>query len=174
MTRLVYTQGTVATPEETVLPGVGFTEAKSALSELMTDVVHGHRPELIERHRGKEVAVLVAREDLLAMLCDFRFRPRVALGGEEATAVLEDFGLIGAGADFEAAMASLVRELRRYAHEFLVERPSFYMQTDRARHAPWLLRFALTPPDEHLDLLYEDSRAADSEESLTGDPTAAA
>lgn len=162
----------MAMTEEMVIQGVGFTEAKSGLSGLMTEVVHGHRTELIERHGGKEAAVLMSREDLVSLLSDYRFRPQVALSGNEATAVLEDLGLIGAGADFEEAMENLVRELRQYAHQFLVERPTFYLQTARARHAPWLLRFALTPPDEQLDLLYDDSRVA-SEELLTGDAAAA-
>jgi antitoxin YefM len=155
-----------------VIQGVGFTEAKSGLSGLMTEVVHRHRPELIERHGGKEAAVLMSREDLVALLSDYRFRPRVALGGGEASAVLEDLGIVAAGADFEEAMENLVRELRDYAHDFLVERPSFYRQTSRVRHEPWLLRFALTPPGEQLALLYDDSRIA-SEELLTEDAAVA-
>lgn len=159
--------------EETVLPSISFTEAKAGLSGLMTEVVHGHRPEVIERHGGKETAVLMAREDLLTLLAEYRFRPLVSIDGGEATAVLEELGLIGSGANFEEAMEDLVGELRRYAHRFLVERPSFYLQSDRVRHVPWLLRFALTPADEQLGLLYEDSRA-NAEELAAGDAVAAA
>jgi hypothetical protein len=158
----------MATAEEKVFQGVAFTAAKSGLSGLMTEVVHRHRPELIERHGGKEAAVLISREDVVSLLSDHRFRPQIALGHGEATAVVEDLGVVASGADSDEAMENLVRELRRYAHDFLVERPSFYLQTPRARHAPLLLRFALTPPEDQLNLLYDDSRAA-TEELLTGD-----
>jgi hypothetical protein len=136
---------------------VSFSEAKAGLSALMTDVVHGGQLELIERHGGKEAALLVSRDDLLALLSGYRFQPRVVFDGAEVTASLEDLGVLGLGGDFEEAMEDLVRELRRYAHRFFMRR-AFYMETDRARHAPFLLRFALTPADEQLDLLYGDSQ----------------
>ena len=63
------------------------------------------------------------------------------------------------GETLEDAMEDLVEELRAYARDFF-ERASFYAETDRAGHAPWLLRFALAPPDRQLELLYEDSRVA--------------
>jgi antitoxin YefM len=167
LVRLVYTARMAAT-EELTIDEIGFTQAKATLSDLMTEVVHSHRPSVIARHGGKESAVLVGRGDLLATLSEHRFRPQIVIDGGEATAVLEDLGLVAAGGDFEEAMDHLVDQLREYAHDFLVERPSYYSQTPRARHWPLLLRFALTPRDEQLDLLYEDSRLA-SEELFSGD-----
>ena len=136
-----------------------FSSAKSTLSNLMTEVVHGHSPRIVSRHRGKEEMVLVGTGDLARFLDSFRFDPRVTIDAGEVTAELPDVGLLGFGETLEEAMEDLVDELRVYARDFF-ERASFYAETDRADHAPWLLRFALTSPNEQLELLYEDSRAA--------------
>ena len=141
------------------LASLDFSSAKSTLSELMTQVVHGHAPRIVSRHRGKEEMVLVATDDLARFLESFRFDPRLTIDGDEVTAELAELGLLGFGETLEAAMEDLVEELRIYAGDFF-ERASFYAETDRADHAPWLLRFALTPPDKQLELLYEDSRQA--------------
>jgi len=135
-----------------------FSHAKSTLSGLMTEVVHGHSPRIVSRHRGKEEMVLVGTDDLARFLDSFRFDPRITIDAGEVTAKIEHLGLLGFGETFDEAMDDLVEELRLYARDFF-ERASFYAETDRAGHAPWLLRFALTPPDRQLELLYEDSRA---------------
>jgi hypothetical protein len=141
------------------LASLDFSRAKSALSELMTQVVHGHAPRIVSRHRGKEEMVLVATDDLARFLESFRFDPQVTIDAGEVTASITRLGLLGFGETLEAAMEDLVEELRLYAGDFF-ERASFYAETDRADHAPWLLRFALTSPDRQLELLYEDSRQA--------------
>jgi hypothetical protein len=141
------------------LASVDFSRAKSSLSELMTEVVHRHSPRIVSRHRGKEEMVLVGSDDLALFLGSFRFDPRVTIDEGEVTAALSELGLLGFGETLEEAMEDLREELRAYARDFF-ERASFYAETDRAGHAPWLLRFALTPPDRQLELLYEDSRQA--------------
>jgi hypothetical protein len=146
---------------DTALTSLDFSRAKSALSDLMTQVVHEHSPRLVSRHRGKERMVLVRAEDLAGYLDSFRFEPEVVIDNGEVTVELQDLGVLGFGETVEAAMEDLVAELRAYARRFF-ERPAFYMHTDRAGHAPWLLRFALTPPERQLDLLSADSlRAAE-------------
>ena len=155
LTNLVYTSAQMSE----ALASLDFSRAKSTLSELMTQVVHGHAPRIVSRHRGKEEMVLVATDDLARFLESFRFDPQVTIDVGEVTTALPDLGLLGFGETLEDAMADLVEELRLYAGDFF-ERASFYAETDRADHAPWLLRFALTPPDRQLELLYEDSRQA--------------
>jgi hypothetical protein len=127
----------------------------------MTQVVHEHAPQIVSRHRGKEEMLLVGTRDLVRFLDSFRFDPRLTIEPDEVTAELEELGLVGFGGTADEAMQDLVEELRIYAQDFF-ERASFYAQTDRAGHAPWLLRFAVTPPERQLDLLYEDSQAAAS------------
>lgn len=146
-------------PVNETLASVDFSRAKSTLSDVMTKVVHEHSPRIVSRRRGKEEMVLVATGDLVRFLDSFRFDPRITIDAGEVTAKLAHLGLLGFGETSEEAMEDLVAELRVYTRDFF-ERASFYAETDRAGHAPWLLRFALTPPDRQLELLYEDSRAA--------------
>jgi antitoxin YefM len=141
------------------LASLDFSRAKSGLSELMTQVVHGHAPRIVSRHRGKEEMVLVATDDLARFLESFRFDPQVTVDAGEVTASLPRLRILGFGETLDDAMTDLVEELRLYAGDFFA-RTSFYAETDRADHAPWLLRFALTPPERQLELLYEDSRKA--------------
>jgi antitoxin YefM len=141
------------------LVSLDFSRAKAGLSHVMTQVVHERSPQIISRHGGKEEMLLVATRDLADFLGRFRFDPRVTIDAGEVTAELPQFGVLGFGETLEQAMEDLLEELRLYARDFF-ERASFYAETDRAEHAPWLLRFAVTPADRQLDLLFEDSRAA--------------
>lgn len=134
------------------LPSLDFSRAKSALSDLMTRVVHEHRPSIVSRHRGKERMLLVRTDDLAAYLSSFRFELEIVEDGDEVTVALPRLGLLGFGATREEAIDDLLQELRVYAADYF-ERSGFYAATDRAGHAPWLLRFALTPADEQRSLL---------------------
>lgn len=130
-----------------------FSKAKAELSELMSHVVREHRPTVIERRR--EAMVALSLDDLRSLLEAFHFEPRVVAGRKETVASLDDLGLVGSGPDLDAAINDLLEELRDYAADF-VRRYAFYMQTDRRPHAPWVLRLALTPPDEQRELLIEE------------------
>lgn len=134
------------------LPSLDFSRAKSALSDLMTQVVHEHRPRVVSRHRGKERMLLVRTEDVADYLRSFRFETETVADEDEVTVSLPALGLLGFGETVEEARTDLLTELRAYARDFF-ERASFYAATDRAAHAPWLLRFAVTPPDRQLELL---------------------
>jgi hypothetical protein len=152
--------------DKDVFAEIGFGRAKAGLSELMTEVVHGHHLRLVRRHHGKEAMLLVAPNDLddLLDLARYRFDPQVTIDKDEVTVALRDLGVLGFGDSAAEAMEDLVEELRAYATRFF-ERWSFYRETDRRKHAPWLLRFALTPSDRQLELLYEDSRLQTEESS---------
>ena len=71
---------------------------------------------------------------------------------EEVTAAVPKLGALGFGVDLDEAIDDLLVELRVYAADYF-ERASFYASTDRSEHAPWLLRFALTPAAEQRALL---------------------
>lgn len=129
-----------------------FAQAKARLSELMSQVVHRHLPVLIDRHRGRERALLVSAEDAAALLESFRFEPVVSLSAGEFVVRLPQLNLIAGGESYEDAIAELVELIEEYAEDFL-ERWEFYRHTDRWRHAPWLLRFALTPAPQRRELL---------------------
>jgi hypothetical protein len=134
------------------LPSLDFSRAKGALSDVMTRVVHEHRPSIVSRHRGKERMLLVRTEDLAAYLSSFSFELEIVEDAGEFTAVLPRLGLLGFGSSRDEAIDDLLVELRTYAADYF-ERAGFYAATDRASHAPWLLRFALTPAAEQRGVL---------------------
>ena len=134
------------------LPLLDFSRAKGTLSDVMTRVVHEHRPSIVSRHRGKERMLLVRTDDLAAYLSSFSFELEIVEDGGEVTGALPRFGLLGFGSSRDEAIDDLLVELRTYSADYF-ERAGFYAATDRANHAPWLLRFALTPAAEQRGLL---------------------
>lgn len=137
---------------DAVLSTSAFSRAKTALSELMTEVVHEHRPWMVSRRHGKERMLLVRADDLAEYLKSFGFKTETVTDRGEVTVALPALGVLGFGASLDEARTDLLTELRAYARDFF-ERAAFYGATDRAAHAPWLLRFALTPPERQLELL---------------------
>lgn len=138
------------------LPSLDFSRAKGALSDVMTQVVHEHRPSIVSRHRGKERMLLVRTDDLIRYLDTFSFDLELAEDEGEVTAAVPTLGVLGFGASRDEAIDDLLVELRTYAADYF-ERAGFYAATDRAGHAPWLLRFALTPVTQQQALLAEPS-----------------
>lgn len=134
----------------------GFTDAKRHLSELMTEVVHDHRPVQVNRHAGREQMFLVARrelEDLLA-LSGQRFETRVIFDEDEVSVSLPAFSLIGAGENFDDAVDDLLVVLRQYCAQY-IERLEFYRQTDRRGLLGLVFLFALTPLEDQRALLLD-------------------
>lgn len=137
----------------TAIPTKPFSKAKAELSAVMDQVVREHRPAVIERRRDAMVALSLP--DLRELLAPYRLEPRLSIGRKQTSATLDELGLVGAGRDVDEAIDDLLEEMRGYAADFL-SRYSFYMQTDRSTHAPYVLRFALAPADEQRDLLLEE------------------
>lgn len=135
-----------------MLSTTDFSKAKTALSQLMTQVVYEHRPRMVLRRRGKERMLLVRAEDLAEYLQSFRFKIEKVEDEGEVTLALPALGLLGFGQTIDEARADLLTELRAYARDYF-DRATFYAATDRAAHAPWLLRFAVTKPEHQLELL---------------------
>src|SRR3990172_4088471 len=102
------------TEPDLALPSLDFSRAKSALSDLMTRVVHEHRPSVVSRHRGKERMLLVRADDLATYLGSFGFEVELVEDGDEVTAALPRLGLLGFGASREEAIDDLLVELRAY------------------------------------------------------------
>jgi prevent-host-death family protein len=136
------------------IPTLEFSEAKSHLSDVMSNVVRDHQPLVISRHRGKEAMILLSAEDVATWLRTYRLEPELLFSEGEVTAQLPRFGLLGFGTTADEALADLLAELRAYARRFF-DRASLYLQSDRRDDWPWLLRFALTPPEEQHRLLVE-------------------
>ena len=128
-----------------------FSEAKAKLSDLMTAVVHGHRPKAVDRHGGKEEMFLLGREELTAMLESFEFHPKVSVSEGEFVVRLPELGLIAGGESLDAALAELVEIAEAYVEQYFA-RYEFFRETDRRRHLPWVARIAFTDPARRPEL----------------------
>lgn len=133
---------------------VSFSDVKDNFSAFVSSVVREHLPQIVERSRGKEAALVLPLADMLPALSACQFDTKISIGGS-IIATLPQFGLVARGDSIEAALEALAVELADYSEDFF-EEFDFYRHTDRIAHLPWLLRFALTPPHERVALLTEE------------------
>ncbi|MDE3075936.1 MAG: hypothetical protein KGJ86_10960 [Chloroflexota bacterium] len=108
--------------------------------------------EVIARNRGKEHLVVLDEHWLPVLLGSIQFRTQVAIEDAEVTISVEDVEVLGFGSTLDEALADALNELHTYALEFFAH-PQRYRGTYRERHAPWLLRFLITPENERRSLL---------------------
>ena len=95
--------------------------------------------------------MLVSVEDLAMLLEGFSFHPRVSVSEGEFVIRLPELGLIAGGMSYENALGELIELVGAQAEDFL-DRLDFYMQTDRRGQLAYLLKFALTAPEERHSL----------------------
>ena len=141
-----------------LVPTTDFSPAKSQLSDLMTQVFHGHQPRLVSRHHGKEQMLLVRPDDLVAMLADARLDVVAVYDRGEVTLRAPEMGVLGFGDSLDEATDDLLEELRDYAARFFRE-PARFLATSRGGHAAALLRFALADEEEQRRMLIEPADA---------------
>jgi hypothetical protein len=79
------------------IPSLDFSRAKSALSDVMTEVVHSHHPRVVSRHRGKEQMLLVRTDDLARILSGFSLETEVVADADEVTIACPGWGYLGSG-----------------------------------------------------------------------------
>jgi len=139
----------MATPP---VPTIDFSPAKSQLSDVMTQVFHGHQPRIVSRHHGKEQMLLVRPDDLVAMLREQRLDVQAVYDADEVTLRVPDMGVLGFGERLDEAVDDLLDDLRAYATRFFRE-PARFMATSRGAHAAALLRFALADEEEQRRML---------------------
>ncbi len=135
----------------TLIDTHAFSEAKAKLSDLMTAVVHGHRPKAVDRHGGKEEMFLVGREELLAMLESFEFHPKVSVSEGEFVVRLPELGLIAGAESLDAALDELTELAEAYVEQYFA-RYEFFRETDRRRQLPWVARIAFTDSAQRRNL----------------------
>ena len=133
-------------------PTIDFSPAKSQLSEVMTQVFHGHQPRIVSRHHGKEQMLLVRPDDLVAMLGEHHLDVQAVYDANDVTLRVPDMGVLGFGETLDEAIDDLLVELRAYATRFFRE-PARFVATSRGTHVAALLRFALAPEDEQRRML---------------------
>jgi len=133
---------------------VSFSEVKDNFSAFVSSVVREHLPQIVERSRGKEAALVLPLADMLPALSACHFDAKISVG-DSVIATLPQFGLVARGDAIDGALEALARELADYCEDFFADF-DFYRHTDRIAHLPWLLRFALTPADDRVALLTEE------------------
>ena len=133
---------------------VAFAEAKGNFSGFISSVVREHLPQIVERSRGQEAALVLPLADMVPALAACRFDAKLSVG-ESVIAALPQFGLVARGDSVESAIDALAAELADYCEDFFSDF-DFYRHTDRVAHLPWLLRFALTAPADRTSLLVEE------------------
>lgn len=152
---------------EPIVPTSDFSPAKAHLSDVMNDVFHGHRPQVVSRHRGKEQMVLVRPDDLVAMLGDQRFDVLAVYDQGEVTLRIPAMGVLGFGVSLDEATDDLLDELRAYATRYFRE-PERYLATARGGHAGALLRFALTDETGQRQMITEAGDSAPAQAPALG------
>lgn len=136
----------------------GFTAAKSQFSTLMDEVVHRHRPKIIDRHKGRESMVALPTDDAVEIFLSAAHTPlEVAYGEGEVIVTATALSLIGDGPDLESALGDLSEEVDDFARAYF-DRFEFHRHTPDRELAPFLLRFLLTVPDRRPALLLEPLR----------------
>jgi hypothetical protein len=134
------------------VPTIDFSPAKSQLSDVMTQVFHGHQPRIVSRHHGKEQMLLVRPDDLVAMLGEHHLDVQAVYDANDVTLRVPDMGVLGFGETLDEAIDDLLVEMRAYATRFFRE-PARFMATSRGTHAAALLRFALAAEEEQRRML---------------------
>lgn len=136
---------------------MSFTDAKSRLSSLMDEVVHSHRPKVIDRHQGREVMVALPAEDAHLYFQPSTTPLTVDFGDDEVIVTATALSLIGEGPDIHAALADLAGEIDDFAVSYF-ERFDYFRHTADSKLAPFLLRFILTSDEDRPALLLEPLR----------------
>jgi predicted RNase H-like HicB family nuclease len=135
-----------------LVPTEDFNVAKTQLSHVMTEVVREHHPTVINRNRGKELALLLGLKELGVVLDRFRFEPQVSVADGEWVVRLPELGLLAGGDSYETAFDHLIEVVEEYAEEYF-QRLDFLIQTDRAEQLPYLLRIATASEEERRAML---------------------
>lgn len=97
---------------------------------------------------------LLNPEDLVDLLQPYTFRAEVTVDGDEVTVVVQPLGVLGFGESLDEALHDAVTEVALRTETFFAD-PAFYRKSERGRELPWLLRFALTPAEQRVQLLAE-------------------
>lgn len=145
----------------TAIRKVSFSDAKENFSAFISSVVREHLPQIIERSRGREAALVLPLADVLPALAACHFDARVSVG-DSVIGTLPQFGLVARGDSIEGAIDALSAELADYCEDFFANF-DFYRHTDRIAHLPWLLRVALTPAEDRIALLTEEREPSRAE-----------
>jgi hypothetical protein len=132
-----------------------FTEARSKLSLLFDEAVHGEVPVLIERG-GREHGLLLGRDALLRVLSPFSFHTDVIPEDEgRFTLWQRELDVGGIGATLKEARDALVSTVCGYVRDYWQQFGFYRHLPDMVAKEPYVLRLSLVDSDqEMLDVLF--------------------
>lgn len=130
-----------------------YSDARNAFADIF-DAAVAHAPTRIARRRSGE-AVLIGREDLLALTEPFAFNPAVYFEKQGVSIWLPELELWGRGSDFESAREDLIDEVRQYLEEWLAD-ARLRAAPNRRPHAPWLVRALLLDDTQLAESLFAE------------------
>jgi PHD/YefM family antitoxin component YafN of YafNO toxin-antitoxin module len=134
-----------------MLSEIGFTEARSRLSELFDQVVNQLKPAIVSRRRDE---VVILRRDMLqdSLLAAYRLDVEPVQEPDGSTTMSVDTLGIAVNAEtVEAAYAALIRDLREYASDYISRLPLFLNAPNRKHHLPYVLRIVLAQNDAEIE-----------------------
>ena len=108
-------------------------------SSVFTEVVRGHRPQVIRRGR-EDRGLLVGLDEAWEMLADRSFSPQVMRGEDGVSIWLPEFEVYGEGAGYAEAKAQLLEEVRVYVQEYLANADEYRRAPNRRGHFPHIVK----------------------------------
>lgn len=135
------------------MDAVLYSGARNGFADIF-DAALAHAPTRIARRRSGE-AVLISRDDLLALTEPFSFAPSVYFEPHRVSIWLPELELWGRGEHFEAAREDLIDELRQYLEEYLSDE-QLRVAPNHRPHAPWVVRAMLLDDAQLMDALFAE------------------
>jgi len=135
------------------MDAVVYSDARNGFADIF-DAAVAHAPTRIARRRSGE-AVLIGREDLLALTEPFAFHPAVYFESDTVSVWLPELEVWGRGADFESATEDLIDEVRQYVEEYLAEERMRTAPNHRP-HVPWVMRAMLLDDAQLAEALFAE------------------
>jgi hypothetical protein len=134
-----------------------YSEARDRFADVF-DAATSHAPTRIARRRSGE-AVLIGREDLLALTEPFAFHPQAYFEPSGVSVWLPELRLWGRGPGFDAARVDLGEEVRQYVEEWLAD-DRLRSAPNHRMHAPWVVRAMLLDDTDLAETLFAEPSAA--------------
>ena len=133
-----------------------YSEARNSFADLF-DAAISHAPTRIARRRSGE-AVLIGRDDLLALTDAFAFRPDVYFEPDGVSIWLPELAVWGRGSDLQAASDDLVTEVRQFVEEWLAD-ARLRSSPNHRPHAPWVVKAMLSDDAQLAESLFAEPAA---------------
>jgi antitoxin YefM len=118
---------------------VTISQFRQHAGPLFTEAVGGHTP-LVIRRGGKDIGLLVGRDEAWALLDDRSFNPQVMRSEDLVSIWLPELEVYGHGPTYALAKADLLDEVRVYVEEYLADAEDYLRAPNRAGHLPHIIK----------------------------------